>query len=882
MFCIIDFISHLRLSAMPLLNLLYFSLLLNLSATAEIVTDGTLGKITTLTAPNYLITPDIGQQVGNNLFHSFQTFNLNETEIATFSGTNQITRIINRVTGGQPSNIDGKITSRLANADIYFINPSGIIFGQHASLSLPQNFYVTTADMLRLENGQFHARHPTDSLLSSAIPSAFGFLSDSPAPIVIQSKILATQTGKSLNLIGGDIRLENATLFSSGGQIQLISLAQSGNIRFTSSELMPQNISHFGTLQMLRTADVPHLSLTDTIQLADVDVSGQQGGEILIQSGKFVVTGGQLFADSYGGNGRGVEIIAENSIDLQQGRVTAENFGAGLGGKILIKTPQLNLTDTGVLTSTKSSGNAGSLTVQAQRLNLQRSFISSTSFSAGSGGQVQLDVTEQVNLQQDSALSTNSGGKGNAADIEVNTPLLTLQQSAISSLARGNGGSGNITIHAEDIQLADSSSIVNSAQATSLQPAGNLTIETQRLSLQNHGVIDSSHRGYAQGGAIHITATESMQLAGFDEENQPSILSSNAYNTAHGGKIQLRTPLLTLQDNAVIQTATLADSSGNAGNIQLNTMQLNLDSGAGIIANTGGSGTGGTVEITTQSLQLNHAAIASNTLSSGAGGSLQIQADTLNLNHGEIQSVAAAAGNAGNIQLNTAHLLLNAQSKISAGTQGNGSGGAIQVTGQTLTLQEHSSISSQSLATRGQAGKLQLSVRDLLLNDSELTTESRYSGGGDIDIVASGQLRISDHSRVTAAAWGIQPQDIGGNINIRTPQFFIIGKGELRANANVGNGGNIQIIARRFIPSAESVLDASSQFGVSGRVIIHSTDTDTAKEVIVLSDNYLDVAGLIQQTCQRRAVQHSSFFIVPCKIFPATPTELQPFQLLTY
>ncbi|MEZ5673448.1 MAG: hypothetical protein R3E08_14175 [Thiotrichaceae bacterium] len=56
-------------------------------------------KATTLSAPNYRITPDLGQQVGNNLFHSFQIFNLNNTETATFSGNSAINKVISRVTG---------------------------------------------------------------------------------------------------------------------------------------------------------------------------------------------------------------------------------------------------------------------------------------------------------------------------------------------------------------------------------------------------------------------------------------------------------------------------------------------------------------------------------------------------------------------------------------------------------------------------------------------------------------------------------------------------------------------------------------------------------------------------------------------------------------
>ncbi|MDM8558778.1 filamentous hemagglutinin N-terminal domain-containing protein, partial [Candidatus Parabeggiatoa sp. HSG14] len=116
--------------------------------------------------PDYLIGADLGQQMEGNLFHSFQDFNLNSLESATFSGPNSVQNILSRVTGGNPSNIDGLIRSTIPNADFYFLNPNGIMFGPNAQLDVQGSFHASTADYLRLgDGGRFDARYPSDSLL---------------------------------------------------------------------------------------------------------------------------------------------------------------------------------------------------------------------------------------------------------------------------------------------------------------------------------------------------------------------------------------------------------------------------------------------------------------------------------------------------------------------------------------------------------------------------------------------------------------------------------------------------------------------------------------------------------------------------------------------
>src|SRR5215813_10927970 len=106
----------------------------------------------------YAIPDSVGQIRGPNLFHSFGQFNLSRGESATFTGPNTIANIIGRVTGGSPSSIDGTIRSQIPGANLYLLNPSGVLFGPNASLDVQGSFHVSTADYLKMADGaQFHA-----------------------------------------------------------------------------------------------------------------------------------------------------------------------------------------------------------------------------------------------------------------------------------------------------------------------------------------------------------------------------------------------------------------------------------------------------------------------------------------------------------------------------------------------------------------------------------------------------------------------------------------------------------------------------------------------------------------------------------------------------
>ena len=102
---------------------------------AQITLDGSLGPRRSLIGPNYQIGDELGQIRGSNLFHSFGEFNVPTGDSATFTGPTMIANILSRVTGGQPSSIDGILRSEIAGANLYLLNPNGVMFGRNAALS---------------------------------------------------------------------------------------------------------------------------------------------------------------------------------------------------------------------------------------------------------------------------------------------------------------------------------------------------------------------------------------------------------------------------------------------------------------------------------------------------------------------------------------------------------------------------------------------------------------------------------------------------------------------------------------------------------------------------------------------------------------------------
>src|SRR4051794_34803655 len=116
---------------------LLVTLLITAPVQAQIVTDGSVGPKVSLSGGEIKIGADLGTRRGANLFHSFEKFGITTGQTATFTGPGTIKNVISRVTGGEVSNIDGTLASRVGQADLYFLNPAGVVFGPNARLDVP-------------------------------------------------------------------------------------------------------------------------------------------------------------------------------------------------------------------------------------------------------------------------------------------------------------------------------------------------------------------------------------------------------------------------------------------------------------------------------------------------------------------------------------------------------------------------------------------------------------------------------------------------------------------------------------------------------------------------------------------------------------------------
>ena len=220
---------------------------------AQILPDTTLPKNSMVEIEGMLQRITGGTQAGSNLFHSFEQFNLDTVGTAYFDNALTIDNIITRVTGGQLSNIDGLIRAN-GNANLFLLNPSGIIFGPNARLDIGGSFLGSTAESLLFEDGSiFRTTEPNaPPLLTVSVPIGLQF-DRNPGGIRVEGSGhrltspqdptlsplervthggLQVQPGRTLALVGGNVTLDGGLLTAPSGRIDIGSAIQ-GQVNLT-------------------------------------------------------------------------------------------------------------------------------------------------------------------------------------------------------------------------------------------------------------------------------------------------------------------------------------------------------------------------------------------------------------------------------------------------------------------------------------------------------------------------------------------------------------------------------------------------------------------------------------------------------------------------
>lgn len=161
------------------------------------------------------------------------------------------------------------------------------------------------------------------------------------------------------------------------------------------------------------------------------------------------------------------------------------------------------------------------------------------------------------------------------------------------------------------------------------------------------------------------------------------------------------------------------------------------------------------------------------------------------------------------------------------------------------------------------------------MEGSAIQTEATEAAGGSIEIQLSDMLYL-ENSTLVAQAFGIEPNADGGNVTVSNPDFIILKDSGIIASANAGNGGNIQLTAGALIPSAYSVIDASSRRGLDGRVVVEAPN-DLVATTTVLEAPVFDIREFAQDPCEIRVDrERSSFTIEGQGGVPPSPDDYVP------
>jgi len=802
---------------------------------AEITLDGTLGPRGALEGPDYAIGAELGQQLGSNLFHSFADFNININESATFFGPNNINNVINRVTGGNSSNIDGILRSTIPDADVYLINPAGMMFGKNAELDILGGFHASTADTLRFQDGsEFNARNPQNSILTVAPISAFGFITNSPAPLSIEHSKLTLPIDKTLSLIGGDVQIDKAFLTATAGRINIAGVANQGDVT-----LLPHDLA--------LSAQAADVTLRDSI----ITVSGGGGDGIYIRAGQFFLDNAIVQANTaVAAKGGEINVQADDLKATNGGRLISQTLGTGQAGKIKIKVKGLtefagetvkssgNVNVSGINIISYGDGDGGSVELETGSLNLKNgASINATTYSFGQSGNINIQATDSISL-------SGIGSQGQGSSIAANTRVQT-----------ENAGNG-----------------------------GTIILEAEQLHFTDGAQIGTATYGTGNGGQTNLNITEDITLSGEDGRGITSGILTVTTDSGDGGTITLKANQL-----AILQGAKIgADSggTGQGGNIQISINDLvkleGLD-GAGygsfITTNSQGktayAGNGGTIELIAGRLQLaDGAQIATSTFGPGQGGKLTVKVAKTATLSGQDQSengfrsglLTASegqmddAGDGGTIVLVVGDLRLAENGEITAETLGPGVGGNINIQAQTVKLTESSILASSD--AQGDAGRVVLAIGDKLqMRNSSIETKAESADGGTMKITAPSYIYLIN-SQITASV--SEERGSGGNITLK-PQFIILDNGEILAKAKRGKGGNINIVTTGIYSyrnkPIKDVINASSEFGVDGEVKINSPEVNLDELLVILPGGFIESAEL-PKPCQIEEVSDISTFQV--------------------
>ena len=725
---------------------LLFTLNLCPSVTAQISSDGTLSTtVSTDDAVNFLI--ENGDRSGDNLFHSFSEFSIPNLGSAYFNNATDITNIFSRVTGGNISQIQGLIRAN-GTANLFLINPAGIVFGENASLDVGGSFFATTAESVVFGDGiEFSATQlEAAPLLTINITPGLQMGSNSgditirgnghnltaanpvfsPYTFTQPNSGLQVQPSNTIAFIGGEITFEGGVLTAESGRIDLIA---TGNNQSSPPLVNLSNTSvgwSINSVELQQLGDINlnqesllDASATGSIQLQGRNISFRDGSLALIQNTTSVAAGD-------------ITIKAAEILQLD-----------GMSANAEIRS--------GLENQTLAAGDAGGIQVVASDVIINDgAAIYIRSFSSGTTGNIVLNASGKIQAQGFSLL--NPGSNAN---------------SSIASIAFDTGNSGSTEVSASELELID---------------GGNLGTATF---------------GEGNAGQLTVDVTDSIEIRGLNPITaNTATLFSSTFGTGNSGNSTINTRRLLLSNQGSVTTGSFA--AGNAGNMIVNASELIEIFGDGISERTSidssvdilpevvravlrlpdiPSGDAGGVTINTPILRLeNQGAVAVRNEGTGIAGDLEINADSIFLNQQGSITAFTTAGTGGNINLNINNIIsLRSQSLIDAESLVTGNGGNIDIQTSLIVGLEESQINAN--AVTGNGGNITITAQGLFFSpDSSITASSQFGLDGVVEINTPDEENKLAIAELSADLTDASQQIVGNCSWTRDNTFYVTGR----------------------------------------------------------------------------------------------------------
>ena len=809
---------------------------------AQLIPDNTLGGENSIVTPIDLLKNRIdgGAIRDSNLFHSFQEFNIDNGKSVYFSNPTAIQNILTRVTGTNPSNIFGKL-GVLGDANLFLINPNGIIFGKNASLDIPGSFSATTSPSILFDNGfEFSAENPQGPpLLTVNITPGLQYPRSPQADITNQGNLTV---GENLNLLGKNLNLTGS--LNAGKDLKL----QASDTLQIRENPSGDTQSERATLPFIANAGRDLLlrgnQAIDIFALNHPSSGLFSGGDLILQSSTPIVgdtryfSGGNFRIEQLDGNLGDLESpndpIIRASGDVIFNSYTGDSLHILAGGSVNISG---NVTITGAdgvnglqETVTLSDGQSLEIDGKNQATLDIRAGTDTTTAEFGTPGVTGSGtftpvIPSTTGIPSSSDIVIGGNIKVNAADGLV---FLTNNYNPNTSLNGGNikvpggidtssilGDGGRIVIDA----LGDIG-ITNAINSSAISNAGNISINTVgNLEISSAITATSST---ASGGSISLSSGGTMSVINGASVKTESNNNISGGNSVPEGDINLTANSIFLK-NSQISALTV---DGKAGNIIVDgTDSINLSNVSSIASQATGEGTAGDLFVTADSIILdNQSNITSGTLSGVSGNILLENLKTLQIKENSLLSATTKDGEAGGITINASdEVKIESNSTIASGAVGAGEAGFLEIITGKLSISNNSEATVSS-ATIGNAGLILINAEDVhLTNLGKIFAQTVFGAGGDINLQNLKTLELDSGSSISVST---VDGETSGDVTINTTESITLDRlSSLKAEATgKGKAGNIFITTPQLNIDNGALISVSNQgIGNAGELQINSS-----------------------------------------------------------